>query len=80
MVRRVFFILALCFVQLAGAAEDANAIWSRKVQPLLDVQCTKCHGLIERKGGLLLDRQEEIFMGGNDGPVVVPVKPQESRL
>jgi hypothetical protein len=62
------------------AAEDANTLWSRKVQPLLDVQCTKCHGLIERKGGLLLDRPEEIFKGGNEGPVVVPGKPEESRL
>lgn len=82
MVRRFLFILILCFVALpaAPAAEDANTLWSRKVQPLLDVQCTKCHGLIERKGGLLLDRPEEIFKGGNEGPVVVPGKPGQSRL
>jgi hypothetical protein len=80
MVRRVVSILVLCFVAAVSAAEDANALWARKVQPLLDVQCTKCHGLIERKGGLLLDRPEEIFKGGNDGAVVVPGKPEESRL
>jgi hypothetical protein len=79
MVRPILFIFVLSFATIQ-AAEDANTLWSRKVQPLLDVQCTKCHGLIERKGGLLLDRPEEILKGGNEGPVVVPGKPEESRL
>lgn len=61
-------------------ADDAAAMWSRTVQPLFDVQCVKCHGPIEQKSGLEMDTPEAILKGGDEGPVVVPGKPQESRL
>jgi len=34
---------------------DAAALWTAKVQPLFDVQCVKCHGVLEQKSGLELD-------------------------
>ena len=55
-------------------------LWARKVQPLFDVQCVKCHGPIEQKSGLELDTTEAVFKGGDEGKIVVPGKPEESRL
>src|SRR5436189_129672 len=65
-------------VRALGA--DATYLWSSKVQPLLDVNCTKCHGLIEKKSGLQLDNPEAVLKGGNEGSVVVPGKPEKSRM
>ena len=72
-------LLALSSIQIVRGA-DAKSLWSGKVQPLLDVNCTKCHGLNEKKGGLQLDNPEAIFKGGNQGAVVMPGKPEKSRL
>ena len=63
-----------------GRAADAAALWTGKVQPLFDIQCAKCHGPIEQKSGLELDTPEAIMKGGDEGPAVVPGKPEESRL
>lgn len=73
--------LALCLsLPFCGWAADAAALWTGKVQPLFDVQCAKCHGPIEQKGGLELDTPAAILKGGDEGPAVVPGKPEESRL
>jgi mono/diheme cytochrome c family protein len=73
--------LSLCLgLPWLGRAGDAAALWTGKVQPLLDVQCAKCHGPIEQKGGLELDTPEAVLKGGDEGPAVVPGKPEESRL
>jgi mono/diheme cytochrome c family protein len=65
---------------LSGRAGDAAALWTKTIQPLFDVQCVKCHGPIEQKSGLELDTPEAVFKGGDEGAVVVPGKPEESRL
>ena len=72
-------LLALAAAPAAWGA-DAAALWSGKVQPLLDVQCVKCHGVFEQKSGLELDTPESVMKGGDDGVVVVPGKPEESLL
>jgi mono/diheme cytochrome c family protein len=69
----------LAAAQIAGAT-DADVIWSSKIQPLLDVNCTKCHGVLQQKSGLELDTIESLLKGGDDGAVIVPGKPKESRL
>ena len=74
----------LCALALAPVssvcAADAGRLWTGKVQALFDVQCVKCHGPIEQKGGLELDTPQAVLKGGEDGPVVVPGKPEESPL
>ena len=74
--------LTILFALSAPAARggDAAALWSGKVQPLFDVQCVKCHGVLEQKGGLELDTPEAVMKGGGEGAVVVPGIPEESRL
>lgn len=59
---------------------DARELWSRKVQGILDTHCVKCHGPIEQKSGLELDTPEAVFKGGDEGKVLVPGKPDQSRL
>jgi hypothetical protein len=59
---------------------NAGALWAGKIQPLLDANCVKCHGPLEQKSGLELDNLEAVIKGGDEGAVVVPGKPEESRL
>lgn len=61
-------------------AGDAQALWTRSIQPLLDVQCVKCHGPLEHKGGLVLDDLQGVLKGGEEGAVLVPGKPSESKI
>src|SRR5437764_15251653 len=75
----LIFLLALAAPHFLRAA-DAAALWSGKIQPLFDVNCVKCHGVIEQKSGLELDSPEMVMKGGDDGAVVVPGKPEKSRL
>ncbi len=63
-----------------AVATDPSALWTGKVQPILDVNCVKCHGPLQQKSGLELDTVEALMKGGDDGAVIVPGKPQESRL
>ena len=74
-----FFILLRTATGAASAA-DAGALWSGKVRQILDVNCVKCHGVLEQKGGLELDTPEMVIKGGEDGAVVKPGKPEESAL
>ncbi|MBL9137507.1 MAG: DUF1549 domain-containing protein [Verrucomicrobiales bacterium] len=87
--RSAYFFLALGLALALGpaalgaagpASRKSEVLWSERVQPLFDVHCVKCHGLIERKSGLELDTPEAIAKGGNDGAVVVPGDPGRSRL
>jgi mono/diheme cytochrome c family protein len=50
-----------------------------KVRPILLKNCYSCH-TSSRLGGLRLDSRETTMKGGNDGPVIVPGKPDESLL
>ncbi len=73
------FVLSLAAARIACGGDGAM-LWTGKVQPLFDVYCVKCHGLIEQKGGLSLDAPDAVMKGGDEGAVVVPGQPEESRL
>ena len=71
----------------AGAAEPSPAPtaaqlehFEKEVRPVLADHCFKCHGEKKQKSGLRLDSREFILKGGEVGPVVVPGKPEVSRL
>ncbi len=59
---------------------DASGLWARKIQPLFDLQCVKCHGPIEQKGGLELDTVQAALKGGDSGAVILPGNPAQSIL
>jgi len=75
----LIFSLAILTPQFLHGA-DAAALWSSKIQPLFDVNCVKCHGVLEQKSGLELDTLDAVMKGGDDGAVVRPGKPERSLL
>jgi hypothetical protein len=73
-------LLALT-IALVGAAEDPAALWTAKVQPLLNERCIECHGPTKAKHNLRLDSREAMLKGGKDlGPAIVLDKPETSPL
>ena len=80
MYRKVVLIFVLAFAAPLSRGADAGALWAGKIQPLLDANCVKCHGVLEQKSGLELDNLEAVLKGGDEGAVVVPGKPEQSRL
>lgn len=82
MLRRYCFFLCVVFygLQSVAVAQDAAALWSQQVQPLFDQYCVKCHGPLEQHSGLELDSAAAVLKGADGGAVVVPGKPEDSRL
>jgi hypothetical protein len=75
----------------APAAEPAPAesptpsreqaqFFESKVRPVLFETCIKCHGPEKQKSGLRLDSRASALAGGEQGPAVVPGKPDDSLL
>jgi len=50
------------------------------VQPVLRTYCGNCHGREKQKGGLRMDSYDWLMRGGENGPVIIPGKPADSRL
>ncbi len=82
MPQRYWFFLCVLPVCLQSSAvgQDASALWSQQVQPLFDQYCVKCHGPLEQHSGLELDTVAGVLQGADGGAVVVPGKPEDSRL
>jgi cytochrome c553 len=80
------FILPLVLSATAAAgdpnkpAPEAMAFFESKVRPVLAENCFKCHGVAKQKGGLRLDSRSAILAGGDQGPALVPGRPQKSLL
>jgi len=63
-----------------GGARREESVFSTVVQPIFHNRCERCHGAEKRKGGLRLDTFEMVMKGGEDGPVVIAGKADESPL
>jgi mono/diheme cytochrome c family protein len=61
-------------------AEEPERLWRGGVQQLFDQHCVKCHGPLKKKSGLELDTPEAVLKGNEDGAVITPGKPEESKL
>src|SRR5690606_4364003 len=61
---------------------DGIGFFEKKIRPVLADKCYECHSADAEKikGGLALDTLESIRRGGDNGPAVVPGKPEESLL
>ena len=66
----------------AALTDEQNNFFERKIRPVLVEKCYECHSAQSKKvkGGLLLDTKEATLHGGDNGPSVVPGKPDESLL
>ena len=56
--------------------------FEKNIRPVLIQKCYDCHSAKAEKvkGGLLLDTRDGLLQGGDNGPAVVPGKPDESLL
>ena len=81
----LFAALAACFLGATRAialTPSEITFFENNVRPLLDSKCYSCHSARAEKvkGGLRLDSREDVLKGGDNGPVIVPGKPDESPL
>jgi uncharacterized membrane protein/mono/diheme cytochrome c family protein len=64
-----------------GSADPSNpAYYALHVAPLFARSCVSCHRPEKHKGGLRMDTYAQLMLGGEDGPVVVPGKPDSSDI
>ena len=78
-------ILSIVAVERDAAARLADdaadiAFFEKSIRPLIVEKCQACHGNEKAKGGLRLIDRESLLKGGDGGAVVVPNRPEESRL
>jgi hypothetical protein len=77
-------LLAIGLAAPAAAEPTAEQVehFEKKVRPVLAEHCFKCHSSHAKKlkGGLLLDSRAGLLKGGDDGPAVVPGRPEKSRF
>lgn len=81
-----FGLVAIALISLklgvVGAQDDAAKpeYYTTKVKPIFDANCARCHGGLNRRGGLNMDTRESMIKGGHDGSVLVPGDPAKSLL
>jgi mono/diheme cytochrome c family protein len=76
-------IIVLSYMLLASALVFGAAppVFEKDIRPVLKAHCFDCHGEGEKlKGGLDLRLRRSMLQGGDDGPVIVPGKPDRSLL
>jgi hypothetical protein len=81
----VFGLLLLASPALAKDDATGLELFEKKIRPVLEEHCYKCHSAEAEKnnklrGGLLLDSKAGIAAGGDSGPAFVAGKPKESLL
>jgi cytochrome c len=64
----------------AAPGPDTVAYYQTKVVPIFQANCYRCHGGLNHRGGLQIDRREGMMKGGKDGAVLVPGHPEQSLL
>src|SRR6266700_4557141 len=70
-----------CLLFAAPVFAAAPPVFEKDIRPILKAHCFECHGEGEKlKGGLDLRLRRLILQGGDDGPVLVPGKPDRSLL
>jgi uncharacterized membrane protein len=54
-----------------GSSPSSASFYAEHIHPILDANCSSCHGEGQAKGGLRMDSYESLMKGGQDGPVIV---------
>src|SRR5262249_11171113 len=63
-----------------GVTPQQAEFFEKQIRPVLSENCHSCHGSQKQKAGLRLDSREVLLKGADDGPVVRPGDPENSRL
>ena len=73
-----------CFTSALATADDTKRLefFESRIRPILAKHCYRCHSVEAKKskGGLLLDSRTGWQVGGDSGPAVIPLKPEESLI
>jgi cytochrome c len=68
-------------VEAAGQNEAATPeFYTTRVEPIFRANCYRCHGGMNRRGGLNIQTRAGMLKGGHDGTVLVPGDPAKSLL
>ncbi len=77
-------LLMLFAWRTSDAAEpttEQREFFETRIRPVLVEQCYECHNSVKKaEGGLAVDQRAALLKGGDEGAIVVPGKPSESRL
>ena len=78
-------LLFACFaaVPLSAGAQTPSMPpdhFEKKIRPLLNENCVRCHGPLKAQAGLRLDSAAGLKAGTDSGPIIATDKPLESRL
>lgn len=75
-------LCAAIAMSVMGSTAHAEDFFASKIEPLLKERCFECHSHSsgKMKGGLTLDSKSGWEQGGDDGPAILPEKPDESLL
>ena len=65
---------------LAMCATTQDIDFMKQIQPILEKRCYECHAAKKQKHKLRFDSGAAILKGGKDGPILVPGKPDESKI
>jgi mono/diheme cytochrome c family protein len=59
---------------------DEIRFFEDKVRPVLAANCYQCHGATKQEDNLRLDSRAGLLTGGDQGPAIVPGRPDDSLL
>ena len=63
------------------ASKEGVEFFEKKIRPVLAKTCYTCHaGSIQARGGLRLDTRAGLEIGGQNGTIIDPKNPAESKL
>src|SRR5438093_8761171 len=79
-VARKVIVLVLLSAASTGRAQSGPPSFARDVKPFLARYCVECHNPDKLRGGLNLESFKTLEQGGENGPVFVASKPDESRI
>src|ERR1041384_5794802 len=78
MLRRTIAAFVLCAATMC--AQDGIAVFRDTVQPVLQKNCLPCHNAKLKQAGLDLSPRDSALKGSENGPVIAPGNPDDSRL
>jgi WD40 repeat protein len=76
-------LLLLAATLRAGQSPQSMAAapdFARDVVPIFENNCLRCHNSAKQEAGLLLESYEDLMRGGDDGPPILPGRPDESPM
>src|SRR2546423_10477921 len=78
---QLFMVIGWLLLSSLPVVAAAPPTFEKDIRPILKEHCFDCHGEGDKlRGGVDLRLRRLMLKGGDDGPVIVPGKPQKSLL